>query len=138
MTALACARETLAGAMRDDLVVYVSDQSHSSLARAARTLGFRSNQVKVLPADAGHRMRPDLLAGALAADAAAGRRPLFVSVSAGSTNTGAIDPLPELAEVARAHGAWLHVDGAYGGFAGLTGRGGAGVRGGELGRPLTP
>ena len=103
MTALACARETLAGAMRDDLVVYVSDQAHSSLARAARTLGFRPGQVKVLPVDGQHRMRPDLLAGALAADAAAGRRPLFVSVSAGSTNTGAIDPLPELAEIARRH-----------------------------------
>ena len=51
MTALACARETLAGAMRDDLVVYVSDQAHSSLARAARTLGFRPDQVRVLPVD---------------------------------------------------------------------------------------
>ena len=58
MTALACARETLAGAMRDDLVVYVSDQAHSSLARAARTLGFRPDQVKVLPVDGQHRHAP--------------------------------------------------------------------------------
>jgi aromatic-L-amino-acid/L-tryptophan decarboxylase len=123
MTALACARETLAGAMRDDLVVYVSDQAHSSLARAARTLGFRPGQMSVLPADEHHRMRPDLLAEAMAADVAAGRRPLFVAVSAGSTNTGAIDPLPALTEVAREHGAWLHVDAAYGGFAALTERG---------------
>ncbi|MEO8688190.1 MAG: aminotransferase class V-fold PLP-dependent enzyme [Solirubrobacteraceae bacterium] len=123
MTALACARESQVGAMRDDLVVYVSDQAHSSLARAARTLGFRPDQVTVLPVDAEHRMRPDLLAGAMAADVAAGRRPLFVSVSAGSTNTGAIDPLAELADVVRGHGAWLHVDGAYGGFASLTERG---------------
>ena len=137
MTALACARETLSGAMRDDLVVYVSDQAHSSLARAARTLGFRPGQVKVLPVDAQHRMRPDLLAGALAADAAAGRRPLFVSVSAGSTNTGAIDPLPELAEIARRHRAWLHVDAAYGGFAALTERGRGWLRGIELANSVT-
>jgi glutamate/tyrosine decarboxylase-like PLP-dependent enzyme len=148
MTALACARESLVGAMRDDLVVYVSDQAHSSLARAARTLGFRPDQVTVLPtvsarglatadARAGHRMRPDLLAGAMAADVAAGRRPLFVSVSAGSTNTGAIDPLAELADVARGHGAWLHVDGAYGGFAALTSRGRGWLAGIELADSVT-
>jgi glutamate/tyrosine decarboxylase-like PLP-dependent enzyme len=123
--------------MRDDLVVYVSDQAHSSLARAARTLGFRPDQVTVLPVDAAHRMRPDLLAGAMAADVAAGRRPLFVSVSAGSTNTGAIDPLVELADVARGHGAWLHVDGAYGGFAALTTRGHAWLAGIERADSVT-
>src|SRR4051794_3292889 len=137
MTALACARESLAGGMRDDLVVYVSDQAHSSLARAARSLGFRREQMRVLPVDRDHRMRPDLLAGAMAADAAAGRRPLFISVSAGSTNTGAIDPLLELAEVARAHDAWLHVDGAYGGFAALTERGRAALRGIEAADSVT-
>jgi aromatic-L-amino-acid/L-tryptophan decarboxylase len=137
MTALACARESLAGAMRDDLVVYVSDQAHSSLARAARTLGFRPGQMTVLPADEQHRMRPDLLAGAMAADVAAGRRPLFVAVSAGSTNTGAIDPLGELTEVAREHGAWLHVDAAYGGFAALTDRGRGWLRGIEAADSVT-
>jgi aromatic-L-amino-acid/L-tryptophan decarboxylase len=137
MTALACARESLVGAMRDDLVVYVSDQAHSSLARAARTLGFRPEQVTVLPVDAHHRMRPDLLAGAMAVDVAAGRRPLFVAASAGSTNTGAIDPLAALAEVAQRHGAWLHVDGAYGGFAALTERGRGWLAGIELADSVT-
>jgi selenocysteine lyase/cysteine desulfurase len=118
--------------MRDDVVAYVSDQAHSSLARAARTLGFRPNQVTVLPVDAHHRMRPDLLEGAIAADVAAGRRPLFVSISAGSTNTGAIDPLAELTEIAQRHGAWLHVDAAYGGFAALTDRGRGWLQGMEL------
>lgn len=56
MTALACARETLAGPMADDLVVYLSDQAHSSLARAARTLGFRPGQVRVLPSDRDFRL----------------------------------------------------------------------------------
>jgi glutamate/tyrosine decarboxylase-like PLP-dependent enzyme len=123
MTALACAREALAGAMSDDLVAYCSDQAHSSVARAARILGFRPEQVRVLPSDDRFRMRPDALAATMEADAAAGRRPLFVAAAAGSTNTGAVDPMAELAEISSQHGAWLHVDGAYGGFAALTERG---------------
>lgn len=123
MGALACAREALVGPMRDDVVAYASDQSHSSVARAARTLGFRPHQLRVLPTDERFRMRVDALEGAIAADRAAGLTPLFVGASAGSTNTGAIDPLGELARVCREHGAWLHVDGAYGGFAALSERG---------------
>jgi aromatic-L-amino-acid decarboxylase len=123
MTALACAREALLGAMSDRVVAYVSDQSHSSLARAARILGFRPDQVRVLPVDDRFRLRPDALAGAMAADRGAGRQPLFVSASAGSTNTGAVDPLEELAAICREAGVWLHVDASYGGFAALTGRG---------------
>jgi glutamate/tyrosine decarboxylase-like PLP-dependent enzyme len=122
MTALACARETLLGAMADDVVVYVSDQAHSSMARAARVLGFRPEQLRVLPVDERYRMRPETLSAAIEADARAGRNPLFVSVAAGSTNTGAIDPLPELADVTHAAGAWFHVDAAYGGGAILSQR----------------
>lgn len=123
LTALACAREALVGPMRDDVVAYVSDQGHSSIARAARALGFRPDQLRVLPVDGEFRMRPDALEGAIAADRQAGRMPLVVCAAAGSTNTGAIDPLPELAEVCAANGTWLHVDAAYGGFAALTERG---------------
>lgn len=123
LTALACAREALAGAMRPDLVAYVSDQGHSSLARAARVLGFRPEQVRVLPTDADQRMRVDALSAAVEADLAAGLRPLAVLAVGGATNTGAVDRLPEIAEVCRRHGVWLHVDGAYGGFAALTERG---------------
>ena len=123
MTALACARETLAGAMSGDLVAYVSDQAHSSVARAARLLGFRPEQVRVLPVDREFRLDPRTLAAAMDADRAAGRRPLFVSASAGATNTGAVDPIPALAEACRERGAWLHADAAYGGFAVLTERG---------------
>ena len=123
MTALACAREALLGAMTDTAVAYVSDQAHSSLARAARTLGFRADQVRVLPTDPGFRMRPDILAAAVEADERIGRQPLFVGATAGTTNTGAVDPLPELARFCRARGLWLHVDGAYGAFAALTARG---------------
>jgi len=62
LTALACAREALLGAMSDRVVAYLSDQAHSSMARAARVLGFRPNQVRVLPVDDGYRMRPEALA----------------------------------------------------------------------------
>jgi aromatic-L-amino-acid/L-tryptophan decarboxylase len=123
MTALACAREHLAGPMSDRLMVYVSDQSHSSLARAARVLGFRPDQVRVVATDRSLRFRPQALGAAIDADVRAGRRPLFVSVSGGATNAGTIDPLPELAELCRDRGVWMHADAAYGGFAVLTERG---------------
>jgi aromatic-L-amino-acid/L-tryptophan decarboxylase len=137
LTALACARETLLGAMSDQVVAYLSDQAHSSMARAARVLGFRPNQVRVLPVDDRYRMRPEALAAALAADQRAGRRPLFVAASAGSTSTGAVDPLPELAAVCREQGAWFHVDAAYGGFAALTARGRGWLTGVELADSVT-
>lgn len=123
MTALACAREHEVGAMADDLVAYVSDQAHSSLARAGRVLGFRPDQLRVVPVDNEFRLRPDALVGAIEADRSHGRRPLFVCAAAGSTNTGAIDPLPEVADICAQHGVWMHVDAAYGGFAAITERG---------------
>jgi aromatic-L-amino-acid/L-tryptophan decarboxylase len=118
LTALACAGRG---------VVYVSDQAHSSLARAARALGLPD--VRVLDTDDALRMRPETLAAAIDADARAGRTPLLACATAGTTNTGAIDPLPELAEVCRARGVWLYADAAPGGFAALTERGRAALRG---------
>lgn len=123
ITALACAREALLGAMTDLAVIYVADQGHSSIARAARLLGFRSDQVRVLPTDEDQRLRVDALAAAVDADASAGRQPLLVAAAAGSTNTGAVDPLVEIAALCRERGLWLHVDGAYGAFAALRERG---------------
>jgi aromatic-L-amino-acid/L-tryptophan decarboxylase len=137
MSALACAREALLGPMSDRVVAYVSDQSHSSLARSARMLGFRPDQVRVLPSDEHFRMRPEALRHAMDADGASGRRPLFVSASAGATNTGAVDPLPELSEICRERGVWLHVDAAYGGFAALTERGRRWLAGIELADSVT-
>ena len=137
LTALACAREALLGAMSDRVVAYLSDQAHSSMARAARVLGFRPNQVRVLPVDDGYRMRPQALAAAMAADLRAGRRPLFVAASAGATSTGAVDPLPELAALCRERGVWFHVDAAYGGFAALTERGRRWLAGMELADSVT-
>ncbi|HEU0336327.1 MAG TPA: aminotransferase class I/II-fold pyridoxal phosphate-dependent enzyme [Gaiellaceae bacterium] len=137
LQALACARELRAGAMRDDLVVYVSDQGHSSLARSARVLGFRPEQVRVLPTDGEFRLRPETLATAIDSDRARGLTPLFASASAGATNTGAVDPLAELAQTCRERAVWLHVDAAYGGFAVLTDRGRAALAGIELADSVT-
>jgi aromatic-L-amino-acid decarboxylase len=137
MTALACAREARLGMMSDGAVVYVTDQAHSSLARAARVLGFQPHQVRVLPADARLRMPPRALADAMAADLRMGRTPLFVTAMAGSTNAGAVDPLTEIADVCAAHGAWMHVDAAYGGFACLTERGARALAGIERADSVT-
>jgi len=114
LTALACAREALVGAMRPDLVAYVSEQGHSSLARSCRVLGFRPDQVRVLPVDDCWRMRIDALTASMQADLDAGRRPLAVLAVAGTTSTGAVDDLTALAETCRRHGVWLHVDAAHG------------------------
>ncbi|HET7145593.1 MAG TPA: aminotransferase class I/II-fold pyridoxal phosphate-dependent enzyme [Gaiellaceae bacterium] len=123
LTALACAREALVGAMRDDLVVYVSDQAHSSIARAARILGFRPDQVRVLPVADDLHLEPAALAAAIAADESAGRKPFLAVANAGATSAGTVDPIADLAALCRERGVWLHVDAAYGGFAVLTARG---------------
>jgi aromatic-L-amino-acid/L-tryptophan decarboxylase len=123
LTALACAREARIGPMTQGVVVYMSDQTHSSLARATRALGFRPDQVRIIPTDEEARIRPDALRGAIAADGTGGRKPLVLIANGGTTATGAVDPFPELAAVCSEHGIWLHVDGAYGAFACLSERG---------------
>jgi aromatic-L-amino-acid decarboxylase len=128
LTALLVAREA-AGGPSGDSVVYVSDQAHSSLARTARAMGLRSGQVRVLPTDDRWRLRPETVAAAVRADRRAGQVPFALCASAGSTNTGAVDPLGALADVCAGEKLWLHVDAAYGGFAMLTPKGQAALAG---------
>jgi aromatic-L-amino-acid/L-tryptophan decarboxylase len=116
LTAIACAREALIGPMSPRVVMYTGDQTHSSVARAARHLGFRPDQVRVLPTDDDFRLRPQDVTAAIDADLAADRLPFLVSANVGTTNTGAIDPLPEILDIARRHELWVHADAAYGGF----------------------
>jgi aromatic-L-amino-acid decarboxylase len=137
LTAIACAREALVGPMSSRIVAYTSDQSHSSLARAARHLGFRPDQIRVLSTDEQFRFRPADLVAAMDVDLAAGRLPFLVSANAGSTNTGSVDDLTTLAGICRERNVWLHVDGAYGGFAVLTERGRAALAGIELADSVT-
>jgi len=96
--------------------IYLSDQTHHSLARAARIAGFPERAVRRVPVDARLRLRPADLEAMVLEDAARGARPFLVIANAGTTNTGAIDPLPEILAIARAHGLWVHADAAYGGF----------------------
>jgi aromatic-L-amino-acid decarboxylase len=124
LTALAVARHWRYGTGDfSDAVIYASDQTHSSLVRGARVLGFEPAQVRLLPSDAEFRLDPRALAAAMEADDREGRAPFCVVANAGTTNTGAVDPLPQIAAACRRVGAWLHVDGAYGAAAALTGRG---------------
>lgn len=123
LTALVVARHARLGGPDPDAVIYASEQVHSSMERAAAILGFRRERVRLLPTDSRFRLRPEALAAAVDADAAAGLRPFLVVANGGATSTGAIDPLGEIAGLCAARGLWLHVDAAYGGFAVLTERG---------------
>lgn len=104
---------------RPPFVVYVSAEGHSCLRKAAELLGLGTRGVRTIQVDAEFRMSPAALRAAIEADLAAGARPFFVAGSAGTVNTGAVDPLAELADVAAAHRLWFHVDGAYGALAAL-------------------
>ena len=95
-------------------VIYYSDQTHTSVLKALLVLGFHRDQIRVLPTDDAFRLRPDLLAAAVAADRAAGRVPFLVVANAGTTNTGAVDPLADICALARRENLWVHVDGAFG------------------------
>ncbi|WP_460491916.1 pyridoxal phosphate-dependent decarboxylase family protein [Dactylosporangium cerinum] len=135
VVALAAARQHAAGRdgvdVREDglygrppMVLYVSAEGHSCLRKAAELLGLGSRQVRIVPVDDGFRMDVDALRTLVARDVRAGLRPFCVAASAGTVNTGAVDPLDEIADVAAAHGLWFHVDGAYGALGALAGNAG--------------
>lgn len=98
-----------------EAVLYTSQDAHVSVRKAAKLLGLRSDQVVQLPVDSGGRMRFEALADRLRLEAQAGRRPLAVVATAGTTVMGGIDPLSDVARLCRDHETWLHVDAAYGG-----------------------
>lgn len=123
LVAVVTARENQLGEDFGRGVAYVSDQAHHSVQKAARFAGLRADQVRVVPTDARFRMRPEAVRAAIEADERAGRRPFLLVAAAGTTNTGAVDPLGPLADLAAKKRLWLHVDGAYGGFFALTARG---------------
>lgn len=123
LTGLAAAREHWAGTDRQQHVFYCSDQTHTSVDRALRILGYRRDQICRLPSSDTFRLSPAILRSAIARDRAAGRLPAGVIVNVGSTNTGAIDPLPQIADVCEAEGLWLHADGAFGAAAIFSPRG---------------
>jgi aromatic-L-amino-acid/L-tryptophan decarboxylase len=128
-TALAAARRAFCPEVREDglprdarLTVYASDQVHNCVDKAIDLLGIGMRQLRRLPADDHFRLRVDALRQAVLADRQAGLRPAIVVGNAGTVNTGAIDPLDELADFCRDEGLWFHVDGAYGAMAALSKR----------------
>ncbi len=118
LTAFAVARNELG-----EGVAYYSDQTHASLPRNLRTLGWAEENMRMLATDDNLRMDLASLRRAVAEDRKLGRMPRMVIASAGTTNTGACDPLDQLADFCAEQGLWLHVDGAYGGPAALTEQG---------------
>jgi aromatic-L-amino-acid/L-tryptophan decarboxylase len=120
LTALLAARErALPGSRVEGLgdrkaAVYCSAEAHHSVVRAVEVCGLGSNAVRSIPVDEKHRMQPEALEEALSRDVAAGVVAVAVVATAGTTLTGAVDPLDALADVCERHGVWLHVDGAYG------------------------
>lgn len=104
------------------LAVYTSTQAHSSVLKGAMIAGFAASpedrrRVRLIDCDASFRMRPDLLAQAMRDDVAAGLVPAYVCATVGTTSSGSVDPVPEIAAIARQHGAWVHVDAAWAGAA---------------------
>ena len=127
LTALAVARHRAAArAGLDDradgvqaaagrFVLYAGTESHSCVTKAAELLGLGSAHIRVVPSDRLRRMRPAELDRLVRADQAAGRIGVAVVATTGTVNTGAVDPVRDIAAVSARHGLWLHVDGAYGG-----------------------
>ncbi|HSF18363.1 MAG TPA: aspartate aminotransferase family protein [Vicinamibacteria bacterium] len=122
LTALLVAREDrLSGDLASGMG-YCSSQTHSSMERAFRVLGLRPHQLTRVETDEVFRLSLPALERAIALDRARGRKPFVVIANAGTTNTGAVDPLPELAELCRKEDLWLHVDGSFGAVAALSPR----------------
>jgi glutamate/tyrosine decarboxylase-like PLP-dependent enzyme len=98
------------------LIIYSSTQGHSCIQKAVELLGFGGQNLRKIPVDSAFRMNVAALKSAITADRADGLRPVCIAASAGTVNTGAIDPLDEIADLCAAEDLWFHVDGAYGGF----------------------
>jgi len=124
LVALTAAREAAGLNVREDglsakpaLVLYCSEEAHSSVDKAALVLGMGMRGIRRIPSDDHFRMRVDLLEEEIGRDLAAQRRPFAVVATVGTTSATGVDPVPQIADVCRRHGLWLHVDAAYAGSA---------------------
>jgi len=126
LVALLCAREkssnhsqNIAGLQGEDspLVIYTSEQSHSSVTKAALLAGFGKNNLRLIDTDKNYSMQVELLASAIKQDLANGLKPSAIIATVGTTNTTAVDPIKEIAEIAEKYNIWLHIDAAMSGSA---------------------
>lgn len=131
LTAITTARDAhgLKGADYASAVVYLTNQAHHCLEKALHIAGLGEVQVRTVPIDDRFRMRPEALEQAIAADRGQGLKPWLIIAAAGTTDTGAVDPLDAIATIAQREGCWFHVDAAYGGFFLLTEHGRAALKG---------
>ncbi len=118
LCALIAARERAGGDPRR-VTAYTSTQAHSSVEKAVRIAGLDPALLRLVDVDDAFAMRPDSLAASMAADRAAGLHPAFVVATVGTTSSNAMDPVRAIGEIAREHGAWLHVDAAMSGTAAI-------------------
>lgn len=123
LTAVATARKVKCGDDFTKAVIYLSDQAHSSNIKAIRILGFSKEQIRIIPTDSEFKIGINKLKNAIAKDKLEGLQPFCFIASAGTTNTGTVDPLNELAAICKKDNIWLHVDAAYGGAAILAKKG---------------
>src|SRR6267143_4083067 len=144
LIALKCARDSAAANITrfgmhsaDELVVYASEQCHFSVEKSVDILGLGRKSLRKIDTDERFHIRVDLLRAAIERDRREGRLPFCIVGIAGTTSTGVIDPLPELAEIARENDCWFHVDAAYGGGLAFSGRQKARLTGIELANSIT-
>lgn len=137
LTALVTARRIKCGDDFSKAVIYLSDQAHSSNIKAIRILGFKKEQIRIIPTDFEFRIGINKLKNAIAKDKLEGLQPFCFIANAGTTNTGTVDPLHEIADICEDENIWLHVDGAYGGAAILAKKGQRMLRGIERADSLT-
>jgi aromatic-L-amino-acid decarboxylase len=126
LVALTAAREATGLRIREDglagkppLTIYLSEEAHSSVDKAALVLGVGQQGIRRIAVDENFQMRVDALESAIRADRAAGRHPFAVVATVGTTSATAVDPVPAIADVCRRHNLWLHVDAAYAGSAAI-------------------
>ena len=137
LTAIVTARRIKCGDDFSNAVIYLSDQAHSSNIKAIRILGFKKEQIRVIPTNTEFKFSLNKLKNAIARDRLEGLNPFCLIATAGTTNTGTVDPLSEIATICKKENIWFHIDGAYGGAAILSKEGKKALKGIEKADSLT-
>ncbi len=137
LTALVTARRIKCGDDFSKAIIYLSDQAHSSNIKAIRVLGFKKEQIRIIPTDFEFKIGINKLKNEIAKDKLKGLQPFCFIASAGTTNTGTVDPLHDIADICEDENMWFHIDGAYGGAAILSKKGARALRGIDRADSLT-
>lgn len=137
LTALVTARRIKCGDDFSKAIIYLSDQAHSSNIKAIKVIGFKKEQIRIIPTDIEFKVALNKLKNVIAKDRLEGLQPFCFIASAGTTNTGTVDPLNEIADICEKENLWMHIDGAYGGAAILSNKGKQLLKGIERADSLT-